>query len=171
MLIVIVATLMESRMGRNNTIFQTVSLGDMSQRIDDLNLINLKGGEVEWEVKAKNTIIQNGEDDALVKDIDIFYLSHNGTTITLSAPDGIYNVKKNTFLLARREGGVEIKIGQDITIKTANLAWSSDNREIYSPGKIQVQGNRFLLEGEDLKVNVESGTYEINKNIRATIWQ
>ena len=159
-----------SKRGVKNPMFQTVSLGDLIQQINDLRLVRFRGEDVEWEMKAKSAILQNGEDDTEVKEINIFYVSHNGTPIKIAAEKGRYNINKNSFFFNKGEDGVNIKIGQSITIKSGDIAWSGEMREIHSQDKVKIMGEKFILEGEDLIANLDSGVYELNRNVHATMW-
>lgn len=171
LLLLIIGGLLVGRKGEKSFTLETISLGDLVQRIDDFHLTRLKGENVEWEMKAKSVMIHNRDEDASIKDINIIYISGGGTPIKLSAEKGRYNMGANTFFAERTERDVDIKIGHGLTIKGSGLVWLGDKREIHSPGKVQVIGERFVLEGEDLVANLDSGIYEINKNIRATMWE
>ncbi len=171
LLLVIIVAMMRGKGVRKIEALETVSLGDLSQRIEGFHLTHFKGEKIDWELEAGSAIIHSGDENALVHPIDIIYITASGTPIKLFAEKGIYSIGKNTFFVGKEDGGVNINIGKGITIKSDDLAWSGDKKEIHSLGRIQVIGERFLLEGENLIANVDSGVYEINKNIRATVWQ
>jgi len=168
MMVVVVIGITKEKRPKKIEMMETVSIGDLTQRIEDLHLIHCRREDVDWELAAQNAIIRNGEEDASIQEIDITYVTKGGTRVRLLAAKGGYSINKNIFSV--EEGGVDIKVGQGITIKSDNLIWSGDKKEIYSQGKIQVIGEKFILEGEDLVANVDDGVYEINKNIKATVW-
>ena len=158
MMVVVVIGITKEKRPKKIEMMETVSIGDLTQRIEDLHLIHFRREDVDWELAAQNVVIHNGEEDASIQDIDITYVTKGG-----------YSIIKNIFSV-EENGVVDIKVGQGITIKSDNLVWSGDKKEIYSEGKIQVIGEKFILEGEDLLANVDDGVYEINKNIKATVW-
>lgn len=162
---------MIKREGREGDTFETVLLGDLVQRINDLHLTYFRGESIEWEIEAKSAIIRKGEEAAAVKDMHITYIPQGGTPINLSAEKGRYNLSENTFFAEKVERDVDIKIGLGLIIKGSEFTWLGDERKIYGPGKIRVIGESFALEGEDLVANVDNGIYEISKNIRATMWE
>ena len=168
MMVVLVIGITRGKRLKKIETMETVSIGDLTQRIEDLHLIHFKREDVDWELAAQNAVIRNGEEDASIQKIDITYVTKGGTRVRLLAAKGGYSINKNIFSV--EEGGVDIKVGQGITIKSDNLIWSGDKKEIHSQGKIQVIGEKFILEGEDLVANVDDGVYEINKNIKATVW-
>lgn len=148
----------------------TVSLGGLVQHIDDFHLNRFRGENIEWEIGAKTAVIRNGEEDASINDIEIVYTPQDGTPIHLSAEKGKYNLSSNNFRVEKVEKEINIQIGEVVTIKGGGLEWSEEKREIESPGEVRVVGEKFVLEGEDLLADVDSGIYEIRRNIRATIW-
>jgi len=168
-MIVLVIGITRGKRPKKIETMETVSIGDLTQRIEDLHLIHFRREDVDWELAAQNAIIRNGEKDASIQEIDITYVTKGGTRVRLLAAKGGYSISKNIFFV-EEDGGVDIKVGQGITIKSDNLIWSGDKKEIHSQGKIQVIGEKFILEGEDLVANVDDGVYEINKNIKATVW-
>lgn len=151
--------------------FDTVSIGNLAQRIDNLHIVRLKGEDIEWDMKARDAVIYNDEEDATVHGIEITYRTGKGTPVKLSGEKGRYNINKNAFSMERQEKDVEISIGKGLVIKTGNIEWLEDKREVHSSGRVYVKGKKFVLEGEDLTARIDSGTYEINKNIQATIWE
>ena len=169
MMVVVVIGITKEKRPKKIEMMETVSIGDLTQRIEDLHLIHFRREDVDWELAAQNVVIHNGEEDASIQDIDITYVTKGGTRVRFLATKGGYSIIKNIFSV-EKDGGVDIKVGQGITIKSDNLVWSGDKKEIYSQGKIQVIGEKFILEGEDLVANVDDGVYEINKNIKATVW-
>jgi len=88
----------------------------------------------------------------------------------LSADKGRYNISTNSFFMEKEERDVSIRLARDITINVDNLIWSDEDRQVRSTGMVHVTGQTFVLEGEELTANLDSGIYEIRKNIRARIW-
>ena len=146
------------------------TLGDTVQEIDDFYLTRVNGSIVEWEIGAKKASIVNGEEDALLQDINITHRAHSGGIIILSADKGRYNIGSNSFLMEKEERDVSIRLARDITINVGNLIWSDEDRQVRSTGMVHITGQTFVLEGEGLVPNIDSGIYEIRKNIRARIW-
>lgn len=169
-LLIAIAGNMGRKERREGATLETVFLGDLVQRIDDFHLNRFRGENIRWEIGAKTAVIRNGEEDASINDIEIIYTPQNGTPINLYAEKGKYNLSSNNFYVEKVEKEINIQIGEGITIKGGRLEWSEKKREIESPGKVRVVGEKFVLEGEDLLANVDSGVYEIRKNIKATIW-
>ena len=169
--LVLVVVVISWREGKRVETFDTVSLGNLSQRLDHLQVIRLKGEDIEWDIRAKNAIIYKDEEDAIVNDIEIIYNPEGGDPVKLTGEKGRYNINKNTFFVEKQEKDVDISIGKGIFIKTGNVEWLEDKREIHSHGKVYLKGKKFVLEGEELVANIDSGRYEINKNIRATLWK
>lgn len=169
-LLIAIAGNMGRKESRDEATLETVFLGDLSQRIDDFHLNRFSGENMRWEIGAKTAVIRNGEEDASINDIEIVYTPQDGTPIHLSAERGKYNLSSNNFYIEKVEKEIRIQVGEGITIKGGRLEWSEKKREIESPGEVHVAGEKFVLEGEDLLANVDSGVYEIRKNIRARIW-
>lgn len=171
LLLLIVGVVITGKGDKNSRVLETVLLGDLVQQIDDFHLFRFIEEDVEWELKAKSSVMHNGEEDALVRDINIVYIPKGETPIRLSAEKGKYDINKNTFFVEGGEEDVDIKIGKGIAVRTKSLKWLGENKEIHSSGRVQVVGEKFILEGEDLTAFVDNGVYEINKNIHATIWE
>lgn len=146
------------------------TLGDTVQKIDDFYLTRINGSDIEWEIGAKNALIASGEEDAVLQDINITHRTPSGAIIILSADNGKYNIGTNSFYVEKAEKDVRIKIARDITIHVGNLQWSDEERQVRSSGTVHVTGQAFILDGEGLVANLDSGIYEIRKNIRAKMW-
>ena len=146
------------------------TLGDTVQEINDFYLTRINDSNVEWEIGAKKASIASGEEDAVLQDIHITHRAHSGGIIILSADKGRYNISTNSFLMEKEERDVSIRLARDITINVDNLIWSDEDRQVRSTGMVHVTGQTFALEGEELVANLDSGIYEIRKNIRARVW-
>ena len=146
------------------------TLGETVQEINDFYLTRISGSNVEWEIGAKIASITSGDEDAVLQDINITHRAHSGSIIILSADKGRYNIGTNSFLMEKEERDVSIRLAQDISINVGNLIWSDEDRQVRSMGMVHVTGQTFSLEGEELVANLDSGIYEIRKNIRARIW-
>ncbi len=151
---------------------QTVmtTLVDTAQQIDDFLLTRIHGENIEWEIGAKRATIVAGEEDAMLQDIIITHRLESGGIITLVADKGKYNIDSYSFFIEKADRDVSIKIGQGITINVSSLEWFDEDRQVRSSGRVQVTGQGFTLEGEGLVATLDSGVYEIKKNIRATMW-
>jgi len=146
------------------------TLGETVQEINDFYLTRISGSNVEWEIGARKASITSGEEDAVLQDINITHRAHSGGIIILSADKGRYNISTNSFLMEKEERDVSIRLARDITINVDNLIWSDEDRQVRSTGMVHVTGQTFALEGEELVANLDSGIYEIRRNIRARIW-
>ncbi|MCC6544482.1 MAG: LPS export ABC transporter periplasmic protein LptC [Nitrospirae bacterium] len=146
------------------------TLGDTVQEIDDFYLTRVNGSIVEWEIGAKKASIASGEEEALLQDINITHRTQQVGTITLTAEKGRYNIGTSSFFMEKEDRDVIIRLSRDVTINVGNLMWSDEDRQVRSTGMVHVTGQAFVLDGEGLVANLDSGIYEIRKNIRARIW-
>ncbi len=146
------------------------TLGDTVQEIDDFYLTRINGSDVEWEIGAKKASIASSDEDAVLEDINITHRSQSGGIIILSADKGRYNIGTNSFLMEKENRDVSIRLASGITINVESLLWSEEDRQVRSKGVVYVTGQAFDLEGEELVANIDSGIYEIRKNIRARVW-
>ena len=147
-----------------------VSLGSLSQSINDFHLFRLNRENIEMEIMAKSAMVSSGEEDALIRGIKITYNPQGNRPIRLYADKGKYNINKNVLFVEKEDKDVDIKIGTNVTIKVSSFQWVEDRKEIHSPGKVYITGDNFSLEGEGLVADINSGVYEIKKNIKATMW-
>lgn len=170
LLIVFIAILFKGRDVKKGERLDTVSLGNLSQNINDFHLFRLNGKEIEMEIMAKKAIVSSEEDDALISGIKITYNPQGSRPIQLYADKGKYNINKNILFVEKEDKDVDIKIGRNISIKANSFQWLEDRKEIQSPGKVYVSGDNFTLEGEVLVADLNNGVYEIKKNIKATMW-
>lgn len=146
------------------------TLGDTVQEINDFYLTRISGSNVEWEIGAKKASITNGEEDAVLQDINITHRAHSGGIIKLSADKGRYNISTNSFFMEKEDRDVSIRLARDIMINVDDLIWSNEDRQVRSTGMVHVTGQSFVLDGEGLVANLDSGIYEIRKNVQARIW-
>ncbi|MCC7201115.1 MAG: LPS export ABC transporter periplasmic protein LptC [Nitrospirae bacterium] len=153
---------------KRQSVMQT--LGDTAQKIEDFYLTRIANSKIEWEVGARNATIASGEEDAVLQNINITHMTPSGSTIVLTADNGRYNVGTNSFFIEKGENDVSIRIAQDIVINVGDLVWSDEDRQVRSSGMVRVTGQTFVLDGEELVADLDTGVYEIRKNIKARIW-
>lgn len=149
---------------------EIVSLGNLSQSITDFHIFRIKGENIDMEIMAREAKIFDGEDEASINRIEITYKPASKNPVKLNADKGTFNFGNNTLFLEREDNAVDVKIGNNVTIKADNLRWLGNSKEIRSQGKVYVKGDNIYLEGEGFVANLDNDVYELNKNIRATMW-
>lgn len=167
---VFMAVLIKGKDVKRGEVLGKVSLGNLSQSISNFHIFRLNGGSIEMEIKADNAVVYSGEDDTLIHGIEVTYNPQRSRPIKMYADKGKYNISQNILFVEKEDNDVDIKIGSNVTIKANSFKWLDDRKEIHSPGKVFVSGDNFSLEGEGLVANINSGVYEIKKNIKATMW-
>src|SRR4030066_1985556 len=88
MMVVVVIGITKEKRPKKIEMMETVSIGDLTQRIEDLHLIHFRREDVDWELAAQNAIIRNGEEDASIQEIEITYVTKGGTRVRLLAAKG-----------------------------------------------------------------------------------
>jgi len=169
-LLIAIAVKIVKKDNKEGVNLEVISLGDLSQRIDDFQLSRFVMERLIWKVRAKTAIVHNEDEDISIDDVEIIYAPQGGAPITLSADRGRYNLDSTNFYAEKVDNDIDIQIGEGITMKGERLEWSEKERKIEIPGRVRMVSEKFVLEGEDLLANVDSGTYEIRKNIRAMVW-
>lgn len=169
-IIVSITVLINQRNEGKTTLLDTVSLGSLSQSINNFHLFRLNNEKIEMEIFARSAVVYSGEEDAAIRSIEITYNPQGKRPIKLYADKGSYNINKNILFVEKEDHDVDIKIGSDVTIRADKFRWLENQNELNSPGKVYIKGDNFYLEGEGFVADIDSGVYEIKKNIKATMW-
>ncbi len=136
-----------------------LSLSRGNSYMEGVRIVNKKGGVDSWVILARKADFSRDETTVQMSSVTIDVKKEGAV---LNADGGTYNM--NTQGL-RLEKNIVIHM-KDSTISTDSLAWNPAGRLISSDGKVQMQGNKFRIEGEGLTAT-EDDKVRLTRNVKA----
>lgn len=125
--------------------------------MEDVSIVQRREGVVKWMLSAKKAVFLP-DDDVKLADLQIRFPEKD---LILRSSDGIYNTESRN-----------LKIDGEITASTKSynihaktLFWDAKKNEIVSDQPIQIVGQGFTVDGDDLVATTDRA--KLQNNVRA----
>jgi LPS export ABC transporter protein LptC len=115
-----------------------------SSYMEDVRIINMKPGQKQWEINTLRVDISDDGTLALMKTVTID-LPAEGMKVASNA--GTYNIETRDLSL---KGDIEAT-AEDYVIRTDHIDINSQDAEIYTDGKVVIEGKNFSVSGYGLR--------------------
>jgi len=130
--------------------------------IEGLKIVSKKNGIDSWVLTARRADFTTDETLARMNSVAMDIKKEG---VLVNAESGIYNM--NTKVLSL-ENNVILRT-KDSVIHTNNLLWNPSAGVLTSTGKVEMEGRKFRLEGEELSATEDSKVM-LMKDVRATFF-
>lgn len=128
-----------------------------SPYIDDIRIKHRKEGMIKWMVDAKKAVFAN-TNEVVLEDLKITFPEKE---LVLTSDGGVYNPSNQNIKI---EGNIKA-LTKNYVINASTLSWDSQKSELSSDKKIQIVGNEFYIEGDELSASADKA--KLNSNVRA----
>ncbi len=136
-----------------------ISLSQGNSYMEGVRIVNKKDGVDSWVILARKADFSKDETMVQMSSVTIDVKKEGAV---LNADGGTYNMKTRDL---RLEKNIVIHM-KNSTISTDSLAWNPAGRLLSSDGKVQMQGNKFRIEGEGLTAT-EDNKVTLTRNVKA----
>lgn len=139
---------------------------DADLRIKDVFLTEDKQGVKAWELKAKWARMYRQENKTILEDlrVKVFVRGHKPIHITGEAGE-LDNEKKDI----RIRGNVEVISEEGYTLRTEELVWHNDRREIVTDRPVWIASRNFRLSGRGLHIQVDDQQFRLESKVTANL--
>ncbi len=125
--------------------------------MDEIRIKHRKDGSVKWSVDAKKAVFTNSNEITL-KDLKISFPEKE---LILTSDSGMYIPTNQSIKI---EGNIKA-LTKNFFINASTLSWDPQKSELSSDKKIQIVGNEFYIEGDELTASADKA--RLNSNVRA----
>ena len=136
----------------------------------EVDFIQSKDGNKEWQIKAGRMYSQDGEKDVTLEDIEAVFFSDPGNDAVqtkISSRRARYDADKQLLNL---QDQVVINDDRGYEIQTESLQYLGKDKKIKTGSKVHITGTNIAVSGESLMYDVESGNYRIEGNVVCKVW-
>ncbi len=140
--------------------------GGIGVEIDNIHYSSTREGRVEWELDARSATRFNKEDLMVFDALKVVFYAGDGTPYRLSSKEGRY-IEHTGELEAI--GDVEITSPDGYSLKTESIRYRAEPGVISSPGPVRIVSKGMDVQGVGLRVDVESGSLRLLKDVRAVL--
>ncbi len=139
---------------------------DVGVKIENLEYANTRGGRTVWRLRAgEATRFKTGQVMAL-KDLDLVFFSDDRSTIRMKARKGRFNEAKKVIFAS---GDVVVTTSEGYRLRTRRLRYDTKAGLITSSDPVVIESGDMVVKGVGFKVDVESGSMEIMRDVKAVL--
>ncbi len=141
-----------------------LSQTDADLRIKDVFLTEDKGGEKAWELKADWARVYRENNKTLLEDLRVKVFIENRKPIHITGESGELNNESKDIQI---RGNVEVVSEDGYTLRTEELKWLSEKREIVTEKAVWIAGKTFRLNGNGLRLKVDEQRFWLENKVKA----
>lgn len=137
---------------------------DADLRIKDVFLTEDKRGTKAWELKAEWARMYRADNKTLLEDIRVKVFVEGRKPIHMTGEAGELDNESKDI---RIRGNVEVVSEDGYTLRTEELRWCNEQREIVTKSPVWIAGKTFRLSGNGLRVKVDNQQFWLESNVKA----
>lgn len=137
---------------------------DADLRIKDVFLTEDKRGTKAWELKAEWARMYRADNKTLLEDIRVKVFVEGRKPIHMTGEAGELDNESKDI---RIRGNVEVVSEDGYTLRTEELRWRNEQREIVTKSPVWIAGKTFRLIGNGLRVKVDDQQFWLESNVKA----
>lgn len=136
----------------------------VSVKIDKVHYSGTKEGRIEWVLDAESAVRSKNTDMVVLDTVKLVFYAKNGTPYTLKAKEGKFRESTGEVTAT---GGVTVESKEGYKLAVENAEYMMKTKKITSKDHVEITSDRIDVKGEGLLVDVDTGTLEILKNVKA----
>ena len=146
-----------------------VSMGGISQQLQNIQLVSLRGVTEDLVLRADSAEIRNHDPSLYLEKLEITRKTSGDLPLKITGDSGIMNIESRDLQILGQGKPVIITLGNRYRLETESLSWIDDRKEVHTQEKVYFSGPDIRLEGVGLIGKVERGEYEIGKPVHAVM--
>lgn len=120
-----------------------------------------KNGKKVWELTAEFIEIDPETNNTLLKNVKGVFYQQNGETVTMTAPQAIYDVKEKIVTITQR---VKAVTSDGATLDANEVRWDSDRQKFDSEGDVKLTRGDTVLTGDKLESDSGFSKFKVTGN-------
>ena len=137
--------------------------------IQEFTFTQTKRGTVQWEVHAKHARLFQGENRAVLDDVQVTLYGDTGKQLSLHGDEGTLDTAKKDFLLSNRSVPIAVETNDGYTIYTNHLVWSEGQREIRTNDPVVIKGQGMEINGRGLLGKLDSEEFQVLDDVQVDL--
>ncbi len=137
---------------------------DADLRLKDVFLTEDKGGAKVWELKAEWAQMYHENNKTLLEDIRVKVFVEGRKPVHITGETGELDNESKDI---RIRGNVEVVSEDGYTLRTEELRWRNEQREIVTKRPVWIAGKTFRLIGNGLRVKVDEQRFWLENKVKA----
>ncbi len=140
---------------------------DLDLRLENVNLVETKKGQKEWELWADRARVYRKRGVTLLDNVRVMVYPEKRKPIRVRSERGtLYNESRDMEL----EGNVVVVSEEGYTLSTEKLRWVAGRKEITTQEPVIITGDRLRVSGNGLLARTEDQWVRLNENVQATLY-
>jgi LPS export ABC transporter protein LptC len=144
-------------------------LPNVAQRIQNFHRVKVDNGRKVWEVSAREAQYLETEQMVVVDDPMVEVFLADGRRVALRGHSGKLFLDGKELERVELEGDIDVQLG-DYSMRTEAARYEADRGVIVAPGRVQITGSGFELQGERMEVDVASQHLVLTDSVQTTLW-
>ena len=139
---------------------------DADLRIKDVFLTEAKKGVKAWELKAKWAKMYRKGNKTILEDLRVKVFVEGRKPIHITGEAGELDNKNKNI---RIRGNVEVVSEEGFTLRTEELSWHNEQREIVTDRPVWISSRNFRLRGQGLRIKVDEEQFWLQQKVTANM--
>lgn len=127
----------------------------VSQHIRDFHRVKVQDGRKVWEVSAEDAQYFEDEKTVVVRAVVLSVFLRDGRTVGLKGDEGRIALDGRDIARVEVTGAVEVAVA-DYTVRTERATYDHGQRQISTPGAVEISGHALELHGDRMEVDVDA---------------
>ncbi len=112
----------------------------------------LRNGIDEWRLKAESAYLIEAQKKMVLEKPKVEFFFENGNNVFLTADKGIYKLDSKDIQVS----GNVVVIQDSYTLKTKQMIYQYDKRQLFTQNSVQITGTRFDLTAGSMSIDLKS---------------
>ena len=139
---------------------------DADLRIKDVFLTEDKKGVKSWELKAKWAKMYRKGNKTILEDLRVKVFVEGRKPIHITGEAGELDNKNKNITI---RGNVEVVSEEGFTLRTEELSWNNEQREIVTDRPVWISSRNFRLRGQGLRIKVDEERFWLQQKVTANM--
>lgn len=137
---------------------------DMTMMYSGNTLKEERDGKVIWELTAEKISIDGAGQNATLQNVTGTFYGDDGVVTELRAAEAVYRQKEDLISLS---GAIEAHQSDGGLLKAERASYDGKKRQLQCEGQVEVNKGGYLITGDRLIVDDETGSIRVDGNAQA----
>lgn len=137
--------------------------------MEDLHLNQLRDGQRIWSIQAENAVLYDDRNEIVLNNLSATILTADGFNIEFSGDRGRFDTKTQDFEVEKREGELDVQLGNGYTLRTLSLRWVNQDQEVVSVFPVSILSPGFRIQGRGMTADLKTQQFMIREDVRVQV--
>ena len=141
----------------------------VAQRIKNFHRVKVVDGRKVWEVAAREARYFDETEMVVVQEPVVSVFLADGRVVSLRGSEGTVYLGGRDLKGVKLAGNIDVQFG-DYALHTESVHYEADRGVIIVPGRVQISGAVFDIQGEQMEVEVSSQRFTVSRDVQMMLW-